>query len=379
MSESIQECLHLYLEDKNMTHVERAFTLLNLASNSWKPGKNFAYTSHDILHLAVVAAEAKLSSTAISVINVFESVFGGNNEFSDLVSLLFAEILFQKNEFSISTIGLAMGHVEKSIYFATESDHQIIVNNLLILLYKFVRMKATLFKRAELPLFLRPKLKLLMDTHIKDYSFILRFGILLIETFIQVGSRKEASQLLDTLAGGVARHVPEQMVELLATASGGNLTSAERYINWALGVYSGNQTELSINQPTKSSVSQAKERNIPMSGPLAHSLISFGIVPSSRLARLRASFSTADYIFFDSTKNPSEQSEEFLKILRLLEIQDENNELLTDKQLENKISNIGDSPIDDTNYSSNNTEMINNSEEIIDDVLSPKFLTTETR
>ncbi|RTG87360.1 uncharacterized protein DC041_0009794 [Schistosoma bovis] len=284
MSESIQECLHLYLEDKNVTHVERAFTLLNLASNSWKPGKNFAYTSHDILHLAVVAAEAKLSGTAISVINVFESVFGGNNEFSDLVSLLFAEIL------------------------------------------------------------------------------------LLIETFIQVGSRKEASQLLDTLAGGVARHVPEQMVELLATASGGNLTSAERYINWALGVYSGNQTELSINQPTKSSVSQAKERNIPMSGPLAHSLISFGIVPSSRLARLRA-----------STKNPSEQSEEFLKILRLLEIQDENNELITDKQLENKISNIGDSPIDDTNYSSNNTEMINNSEEIIDDVLSPKFLTTETR
>uniref|UniRef100_A0A095AKD6 Uncharacterized protein n=1 Tax=Schistosoma haematobium TaxID=6185 RepID=A0A095AKD6_SCHHA len=378
MSESVQECLHLYLEDKNgksriiiylsVTHVERAFTLLNLASNSWKPGKNFAYTSHDILHLAVVAAEAKLSGTAISVINVFESVFGGNNEFSDLVSLLFAEILFQKSEFSISTIGLAMGHVEKSIYFATESDHQIIVNNLLILLYKFVRMKATLFKRAEIPLFLRPKLKLLMDMHIKDYSFILRFGILLIETFIQVGSRKEASQLLDTLAGGVARHVPEQMVELLATASGGNLTSAERYINWALGVYSGNQTELSINQPTKSSVSQAKERNIPMSGPLAHSLISFGIVPSSRLARLRA-----------STKNPSEQSEEFLKILRLLEIQDENNELLTDKQLENKISNIGDSPIDDTNYSSNNTEMINNSEEIIDDVLSPKFLTTETR
>ncbi|VDP30256.1 unnamed protein product [Schistosoma margrebowiei] len=261
-----------------------------------------------------------------------------------------------------------MGHVEKSIYFATESDHQIIVNNLLILLYKFVRMKATLFKRAELPLFLRPKLKLLMDMHIKDHSFILRFGILLLETFIQVGSRKEASQLLDTLAGGVARHVPEQMVELLATASGGNLTSAERYINWALGVYSGNQTELSINQPTKVSVSQAKERNIPMSGPLAHSLISFGIVPSSRLARLRA-----------STKNPSEQSEEFLKILRLLEIQDENNELLTDKQLENKISNIGDSPIDDTSYSSNNTEMINNSEEIIDDVLSPKFLTTETR
>ncbi|CAH8584186.1 unnamed protein product [Schistosoma bovis] len=96
MSESIQECLHLYLEDKNVTHVERAFTLLNLASNSWKPGKNFAYTSHDILHLAVVAAEAKLSGTAISVINVFESVFGGNNEFSDLVSLLFAEILFQK-------------------------------------------------------------------------------------------------------------------------------------------------------------------------------------------------------------------------------------------------------------------------------------------
>ncbi|CAH8578672.1 unnamed protein product [Schistosoma bovis] len=379
MSESIQECLHLYLEDKNVTHVERAFTLLNLASNSWKPGKNFAYTSHDILHLAVVAAEAKLSGTAISVINGFESVFGGNNEFSDLVSLLFAEILFQKSEFSISTIGLAMGHVEKSIYFATESDHQIIINNLLILLYKFVRMKATLFKRAEIPLFLRPKLKLLMDMHIKDYSFILRFGILLIETFIQVGSRKEASQLLDTLAGGVARHVPEQMVELLATASGGNLTSAERYINWALGVYSGNQTELSINQPTKSSVSQAKERNIPMSGPLAHSLISFGIVPSSRLARLRASFSIADYVFFDSTKNPSEQSEEFLKILRLLEIQDENNELITDKQLENKISNIGDSPIDDTNYSSNNTEMINNSEEIIDDVLSPKFLTTETR
>lgn len=96
--------------------------------------------------------------------------------------------------------------------------------------------------------------------------------------------------MLDTLAGGVARHVPEQMVELLATASGGNLTSAERYINWALGVYSGNQTELSINQPTKISVSQAKERNIPMSGPLAHSLISFGIVPSSRLARLRARY-----------------------------------------------------------------------------------------
>lgn len=70
-----------------------------------------------------------------------------------------------------------MGHVEKSIYFATESDHQIIVNNLLILLYKFVRMKATLFKRAEIPLFLRPKLKLLMDMHIKDYSFILRFGM----------------------------------------------------------------------------------------------------------------------------------------------------------------------------------------------------------
>lgn len=67
MSESIQEYLHLYLEDKNgkpcitiylsVTHIERAFTLLNLASNSWKPGKNFAYTSHDILHLAVVAAE----------------------------------------------------------------------------------------------------------------------------------------------------------------------------------------------------------------------------------------------------------------------------------------------------------------------------------
>lgn len=70
-----------------------------------------------------------------------------------------------------------MGHVEKSIYFATESDHQIIINNLLILLYKFVRMKATLFKRAEIPLFLRPKLKLLMDMHIKDYSFILRFGM----------------------------------------------------------------------------------------------------------------------------------------------------------------------------------------------------------
>ncbi|CAI2730634.1 unnamed protein product [Schistosoma spindalis] len=368
MSENIHECLHLYLEDKNVTHIERAFTLLSLASNSWRPGKNFAYTSHDILHLAVVATEAYLSGTAISVINIFESVFGGNNEFSDLVSLLFAEILFQKSEFSTSTIGLAMGHIEKSIYFATESDHQIIVNNLLVLLYKFVRMKATLFRRAELPLFLRPKLKLLMDIHIKDYSFILRFGILLIETLIQVGSRKEASQLLDTLAGGVARHVPEQMVELLATANGANLTSAERYINWALGVYSGNQTELSTNQLTKSSVSQAKERNIPMSGPLAHSLISFGIVPSSRLARLRA-----------STKNPNEQSEEFLKILRLLEIQDENNELLADKQLENKISNIGDSPIDDTNYGNNDTEMINNSEEIIDDVLSPKFLTTETR
>uniref|UniRef100_A0A5K4EUE0 Putative heterogeneous nuclear ribonucleoprotein k n=1 Tax=Schistosoma mansoni TaxID=6183 RepID=A0A5K4EUE0_SCHMA len=433
MSESLRECLRLYSEDKkgifltqiylSVTHIERAFTLLNLASNSWKPGKNFAYTSYDILHLAVVASEAYLSGTAISVINIFESIFGGNNEFSDLVSLLFAEILFQKNDFSIaylsgtaisvinifesifggnnefsdlvsllfaeilfqkndfsiSTMDLAMGHVEKSIYLATESDHQVIVNNLLVLLYKFVRMKATLFKRAELPLFLRPKLKLLMDMHIKHYPFILRFGILLLETFIQVGSRKEASQLLDTLAGGVARHVPEQMVELLATASGANLTSAERYVNWALGVYSGNQTELYTYQPTKSSISQAKEKNIPMSGPLAHSLISFGMVPSSRLARLRTSFYIADYISLDSTKNPSEQTEEFLKIIRLLEIQDENNELLTDKQLDNKISSIEDSPVEDTNHNSNNTEMINNSEEIIDDVLSPKFLTTETR
>ncbi|XP_018652200.1 putative heterogeneous nuclear ribonucleoprotein k [Schistosoma mansoni] len=379
MSESLRECLRLYSEDKKVTHIERAFTLLNLASNSWKPGKNFAYTSYDILHLAVVASEAYLSGTAISVINIFESIFGGNNEFSDLVSLLFAEILFQKNDFSISTMDLAMGHVEKSIYLATESDHQVIVNNLLVLLYKFVRMKATLFKRAELPLFLRPKLKLLMDMHIKHYPFILRFGILLLETFIQVGSRKEASQLLDTLAGGVARHVPEQMVELLATASGANLTSAERYVNWALGVYSGNQTELYTYQPTKSSISQAKEKNIPMSGPLAHSLISFGMVPSSRLARLRTSFYIADYISLDSTKNPSEQTEEFLKIIRLLEIQDENNELLTDKQLDNKISSIEDSPVEDTNHNSNNTEMINNSEEIIDDVLSPKFLTTETR
>ncbi|CAH8520188.1 unnamed protein product [Schistosoma turkestanicum] len=261
-----------------------------------------------------------------------------------------------------------MGHIEKSIQYATENEHQNIVNNLLVLLYKFVRTKTTSFKKADLPSFLKPKLKLLIDLHSKNYSLILRFGILLLETYIQIGSRKEASQLLDTLAGGVARHVPEQMAELLATASGANLTSAERYINWVLGLCSNNQTEISANQPFKSSQSQAKERNVQMNESLAQSLVSFGMVPSSRLARLRA-----------STKHPSEQVDEFLKILQLLEIPDENNELLMDKQLENKISNIGDSSVDDINQSSNNPETTNNSEEIIDDILSPKFLTSETR
>ncbi|KAH8870968.1 Cilia- and flagella-associated protein [Schistosoma japonicum] len=304
MSVTLQEYLQLYCEDKQTEHIVKAFSLLNFASNTWKPGRNFPYTSYEVLQLALASAEAHMSVTVSSIINIFESVFGTNNEFSDLISLLSAEVLFQQSEYSESNIELAMSQIER----------------------------------------------------------------LLIETYVQVGSRKEASQLLDTLAGSVARFVPEQMVELIATASGANLTSAERYINWVLGVYSSSETENSTGQSIKSFTSQAKEGNLQMSGPLAQSLISFGIVPASRFAKLRA-----------STKNPSEQIEEFLKIFRLLEIQDENNELVTDKQIENKISTIGDSPVDDTNNSSNLIETMNSSEENIDDALSSKVLTTETR
>ncbi|CAH8558682.1 unnamed protein product [Heterobilharzia americana] len=161
MSENLQDCLERYAEDRDAKHIESAYGLLISASKSWKPGRNFVYTSQEILQLAVLSAEANLSEIVSSVINIYESTFGSNSEFRDLISLLFAEICFQEGDFSMGRISLAMSHIERSVYEAIESDHDYIVKNLLILLYKFVRTKLNSSKKSDLVSFLKQKLKML--------------------------------------------------------------------------------------------------------------------------------------------------------------------------------------------------------------------------
>ncbi|CAH8558666.1 unnamed protein product [Heterobilharzia americana] len=160
------------------------------------------------------------------------------------------------------------------------------------------------------------------------------------------------------------------MVELLAIASGANLASAERYISWVLGVYSNNETGSSLAQTVKQFSTQTKEGNIPMGGTLAQSLISFGIVPASRLAKLRARHVQPDFIEDHANKSESDV------ICQVNQLPAQSNKIRLAHQSENSIGTNEDSVVDENN---NNTLSVNGSEEVIEDALSPKYLTPGTR
>ncbi|KAF7241723.1 hypothetical protein EG68_09885 [Paragonimus skrjabini miyazakii] len=113
--------------------------------------------------------------------------------------------------------------------------------------------------------------------------------------------------------GGPARHLPNNMVQLLAKASGANMPSAERDISWAMGVCGKSDPdtlEASNLGPMKSSVTldgTKKDNAVQMSGRLAQTLITLGLFPASKLAKLRV-----------SNKETTDQLNDMCRLLRML-------------------------------------------------------------
>ncbi|KAA3680391.1 uncharacterized protein DEA37_0001122 [Paragonimus westermani] len=113
--------------------------------------------------------------------------------------------------------------------------------------------------------------------------------------------------------GGPARHLPNNMVHLLAKASGANMPSAERDISWALGVCGKSDpdaVEANTLGPMKSSATldgTKKDNAVQMSGRLAQTLITLGLFPASKLAKLRV-----------SNKETTDQLNDMCRLLRML-------------------------------------------------------------
>ncbi|CAL8096065.1 unnamed protein product [Calicophoron daubneyi] len=146
-----------------------------------------------------------------------------------------------------------------------------------------------------------------IDQQVRLFSFS---RTLLFETLIQVGQRKEANQLLESLVAGPARHVPAQMVRLLVKAGGAGLATSDRYISWALGVSSTQDKDsLPVAGGPKSASSEGnkKEGNVQMSGQLAQKLVELGLLPASKIAKLIA-----------SDKEAGEHLDEIVKILKMI-------------------------------------------------------------
>ncbi|KAF5400298.1 hypothetical protein PHET_06464 [Paragonimus heterotremus] len=137
--------------------------------------------------------------------------------------------------------------------------------------------------------------------------------------------------------GGPARHLPNNMVQLLAKASGANMPSAERDISWAMGVCGKSDPdtlEASNLGPMKSSATldgTKKDNAVQMSGRLAQTLITLGLFPASKLAKLRV-----------SNKETTDQLNDMCRLLRMLSRSEDAGPIAVMNELAGTVENEGD-------------------------------------
>ncbi|VDP75102.1 unnamed protein product [Echinostoma caproni] len=329
MLETIRKALNEYIRDKNCKTCEKfdnfllaktcelCYDLIQNYFQTWKVSQPFLCPPEIILYTSVCAIKESKPTIAKELIRIYEEVFTNTDELFAVCQLIKAEMLLPSVNADMNNLDAMIKLINKCITISNRVKNENILATACATLYRAIYVYLRPSTRPNAIKYLKPIVKLLSESEAKAYKWQILFIRILLEAYIQTGQRKDASHLVDVAAGGPARHLPQQMVQLLVRASASNLASAERNISWASGVSGTSDTDATgSDKSTVAYVEGHKRTNYPqMSGQLAQTLLQSGMLPANRIAKLKV-----------QNKETGDQLDEIVRLLRVLNPSEESTE-----------------------------------------------------
>ncbi|THD18244.1 hypothetical protein D915_010072 [Fasciola hepatica] len=309
MIEAIRKALNDYIQENNAEKCELCSKVIHNYFHTWKISQPFLCSPEIILYVAACAIKEEKPEIVKELLRIYEEVFPNADELSAISYLIRAEMILKFTTADMNSLDIVIKSIYKCINISNRVKNENILASACAMLYRSIRLYLRPMTRPYMIKYLKPIVKMLSESDMKAYKWQILFIRVLLEAYIQTGQRKEASHLVDMASNGPARHLPQQMVQLLVRASASNLASADRHISWAMGASVAPETDQTapVEKPA-TYVDSHKRNNYPqMSGQLAQTLIQSGLVPANRIAKLRV-----------VTKEGGEQVDEIVRLLRLL-------------------------------------------------------------